>query len=64
MTDSDRRVEGKYGWIPFHVAACSSEEFGTGAENLSDQSQYSNSGWQSERLGQFPIDLILRFHFR
>ena len=47
-------IEGTYGWIPFHVVACSSQEYGNEADLLSDQAAGGPKCWESERLGQFP----------
>ena len=57
-------INGTYGWIPFHVVACSSQEFGYGAELLAEQSVREKKCWESERLGLFPIELIIRLHYR
>ena len=57
-------IEGTYGWIPYHVVACSSQEFGSEADLLSDQAAGGARSWESERLGQFPVELVLRLHYR
>ena len=51
-------------WIPFHVVAFSSEEYGTMAELISTQQYASNKSWESSRTSQFPIEIIIRFHNR
>ncbi|KAL4438288.1 hypothetical protein ABPG74_009711 [Tetrahymena malaccensis] len=51
-------------WIPFHVVACNSEEHGTQADLLSVQSHQSQRSWESSRTGSFPVELVLRFHYR
>lgn len=57
-------IQGNYGWIPYHVVACSSEEYGCSADQLGDQAQYQSKGWESERLGEFPVEIVFRTHYR
>ena len=51
-----------YGWVPYHIVACSSEEPGTQIESLS--SGNSKSFWESSRQGEFPVEIVVRFHHR
>ena len=53
-----------YGWIPFHVVACSSEEYGTQADLIATQKNESQKSWESSRTGAFPVEIIIRFHYR
>ena len=59
MSDKDHHF-----WIPFHVVACSSEEPGTNVELLSTNNTYSEKSWESSRTSDYPIELIIRFHYR
>lgn len=46
-------------WIPFHIVACSSEEI-KGHWDLAKKDSF----WISNPSGSFPIEIILRLHFR
>lgn len=51
-------------WIPFHIVACSSEEKGTQIELLSTQQYSSQKSWESSRVSDYPVEIVLRFHYR
>lgn len=51
-------------YIPFHIVACSSEERGTQIDLLSTQDRASHNSWESSRVSDFPIEIVLRFHYR
>lgn len=51
-------------WVPFHVVACSSEEKGTQIDLLSTNQFSPYKSWESSRVADFPIEIILRFHYR
>jgi centrosomal protein CEP104 len=54
----------EYSWIPFHVVACSSEDYQSPADYLSIQQYNGQKAWESSRTSDFPVEIILRFHFR
>ncbi|KAM3136863.1 hypothetical protein pb186bvf_011122 [Paramecium bursaria] len=53
-----------YNWVPFHIVACSSEDFTTPADYLSTQQYGSQRAWECSRTADFPVEIILRFHTR
>jgi len=53
-----------YSWMPFHVVACSSEEFGTNVELIATQPYTTNRSWESSKTASFPQEIVLRFHTR
>jgi centrosomal protein CEP104 len=55
---------GLYGWVPYHVVSCSSEEHGTSIEALTSAEMSRHQAWESQRLAKFPVEIILRFHYR
>lgn len=57
-------VENFNTWIPFHVIACSSEEKGTQIDLLSTNQVSPYKSWESSRIGEFPVEIVLRFHYR
>lgn len=62
--ESKNEPFGNFGWIPYHVVSCSSEEYGTSIDSLTSTEQSKNSAWECERLAQFPVVIIQRFHYR
>lgn len=57
-------ISANYSWVPFHVVSVSSEEYGHYADNLSDATGLKTDGYESQRLGEFPIEMVIRFHYR
>ncbi|KRX06659.1 Armadillo-type fold [Pseudocohnilembus persalinus] len=51
-------------WIPFHVAACNSQENGTDIQLLSTAREASYKSWECKKNTKFPIEIIIRFHYR
>ena len=51
-------------WVPFHIVACNSEESNTEIDLLATAKSVSNKSWESASSGSFPIEIILRFHYR
>jgi len=51
-------------WIPFHIVACSSEEKGTQIELLATQQYSQHKSWESSRVSDYPVEIVLRFHYR
>lgn len=54
----------EFNWIPFHVVACSSEDYSSPADHLTSQQYGSQKSWESSRTAQYPIELVFRFHYR
>lgn len=57
-------INPDYSWIPFHVVACTSEDFGTSVELIASQSYTTNRSWESSRTASFPQEIVLRFNTR
>lgn len=51
-------------FIPFTIVACTSEEKGTQIDLLSTQEYSSLKAWESSRVSDFPVEIVLRFHYR
>lgn len=62
--EDHQSITGNYSWVPFHVVTCSSEEHGFGVDNLSDQPARAHRAYESQRLGDFPVEIVIRFHYR
>ena len=55
---------GVYGWVPYHVVSCSSEEYGTTIESQTSAEMSRHQAWECQRLAKFPVEIVLRFHYR
>ena len=53
-----------FSWIPFHVVACSSTNPETNVSLISAQQYESSESWESAKAGDFPVEVIVRFHYR
>ncbi|CAD8106995.1 unnamed protein product [Paramecium primaurelia] len=53
-----------FNWVPFHIVACSSEDFNSPADFLSTQQYGQQRSWECSRTADYPVEIILRFHTR
>ena len=53
-----------FSWLPSHIVACSSEDFGTSVELVAMQPYSTNRSWESSRTAAFPQEIVLRFNTR